>query len=274
MKTLNPFTTDDGSILIVGASSYLARYFLNAADGILPIHAISHGDIDTIDPARVKVLVNFACDQAYHQKPYDPAIDFDADLIRRFRGLELHYIFLSSRKVYIPKENTFESDPLSDDNFYGQNKIITEALVRKEFPDSHTILRIGNIIGPDMKPHTFIGQAIRTLTAQKQVILDVNGATRRDFLPVTDFATTLVQIINALPIGTYNIGAGFGTPVGNIAKWLTVGYGEGKVVISDDQTKDVFYLNTDKLTGVIGPLGTPDNIESTCINIGWRLKNE
>ena len=211
MKTLNPITADDGSILVVGASSYLARYFLAAADGALPIRAISHGDIDTIDPTRVKVLVNFACNQAYHQKPYDPAIDFDAELLARFRGLDLHYIFLSSRKVYVPKENTCESDPLSNDNFYGQNKIITEALVRKEFPDTNTILRIGNIIGPGMKPHTFIGQAIRTLTAQKQVILDVTGDTLRDFLPVTDFATALVQIINALPKGTFNIGAGFGT---------------------------------------------------------------
>ena len=78
----------------------------------------------------------------------------------------------------------------------------------KDFPNDHTILRIGNIIGPGMKPHTFIGQAIRTLAAQKQIILDVNGNTPRDFLPVTDFATALIRIINTLPKGTFNIGAG------------------------------------------------------------------
>ena len=102
----------------------------------------------------------------------------------------------------------------------------------------------------------------------------MNGNTPRDFLPVTDFATALIRIINTLPKGTFNIGAGHGTPVGKIAKWLVTGYGEGEVVCSSDQMKDAFYLNIDKLTDKIGAIGTPKNIETTCMDIGWRLKHE
>lgn len=256
---------------MIGPNSYLASHFLREDLSPVSVSTFSHDEIHSIPSQGYEAVINFACDPDYHVKPYDVSFDFDAQLAEKISGREIHYIFLSSRKVYWPQFDIDENVEPSGQGDYGRNMVITENLIRRLFPNSHTIIRIGNIIGHDMKPHTFIGEATRSLKRENKIFLDIGLETRRDFLPATDFARALSRILMKRPLGTFNLASGIATPVGDIANWVVEGYKKGCVVCSTDDITDAFTLDVKRLEAIIGPITSEDAIKKTCLEIGEQL---
>ena len=60
------------------------------------------------------------------------------------------FIFLSSRKVYLPKPNLKENNFLKPLDNYAKNKLITENKLKKKL-NSNLLSRISNLIGPPLK---------------------------------------------------------------------------------------------------------------------------
>jgi nucleoside-diphosphate-sugar epimerase len=175
--------------------------------------------------------------------------------------------------VYAPALNLIEDATISPQGDYGMNKSITEKLVRECLPDRHTILRISNIIGPNMRPHTFLGHASQTLAGRNEIILDIHENTLKEFIPIDQFSYALARAVESLPLGTFKIGSGVGTGVGDIASWVVEGLGRGKVVRAGSDRVGEFILNIERLTSAIGSFSRPIEIRPSCVEVGQSIRN-
>lgn len=263
------------TVLITGRSSFLARHFIRAASEKLEITTADRVDISAAENGTFDAAVNFACDPSYYTNPYDSVLDLDLALANRLRNRVGHYFFLSSRVVYgrteafaIPESQT--TDPQSH---YARNKVTTESALSDLIGPQLTILRLANIFGNERGRRTFAGQALTSLRANGEIILDIAPQTRRDFLPVEDFASALVKVIDARPGGILNIGSGSMTSVGDMAAWFVRGFGSGCVRVSSNQVRDAFGLDITALTKIVGDVTSPEAVERAAVKVGWVTKN-
>ena len=262
-------------ITVIGKNSYLARHFLATGAG-QDARALGHAAIE--DPAALPqsgCVINFAYPWTYMTEPYDPPNDIDRALVERLRESDVHFIMISSRKVYDANSPGpwDETGPLAGQSIYGQNKLVTEDYVRENMEGRHTILRLGNIIEMEPGRHTFLGTALRTLKENGRIELDVLPSTKRDFLPVVNFATALEKVARKCLPGTYNLASGIDTAVGDVAGWIVKGYGEGEIVHSGNLEKDAFGLDPSKLQTIIGPIAGREAIREACMESGRRLRD-
>lgn len=261
-------------ITIIGKNSYLARHFLAATENT-DVVALSHDAIGDIALYQTECIVNFAYPSAYMTAPYDPANDLDRTLVNRIKDTDIHFVTFSSRKVYdlsYPSPWN-ENTPLAGQSEYGRNKVITEQYVREYMGERHTILRLGNIIEQQPGRHTFLGIALRSLKQNRRIELNIDPATKRDFLPLENFVTALGKIIQRRPSGTYNLGSGIETAVGDIAAWIIEGFGQGEITSSQDSQEDAFVLDVSRMESMIGPFCHRNDIREACIESGRRVLN-
>lgn len=263
------------SILLIGKNSYLARNFISACGIANDVRAVSHGAIESERLEGIACVINFACHPDYATAPYRPEIDVDRRIVDRLAGRGIHFVMLSSRKVYEPDLPcpVREDAPLDSGDDYGRNKAITEAYVRETLGDTCTILRLANIIGFELERRTFIGRALQTLIEHGRIVLDISPFTRRDFVPVAHFARMLEKVLMIRPSGTFNLGSGLPTRVGRAALWVIEGYGRGDLVVISPEEKDQFVLDVGRLEGLFGPVCSPRDIKNKCIEIGRRLND-
>jgi len=261
-------------VTVVGKNSYLAGHFLDTEAGKRAVR-LSHDEVSSIPLTATGCLINFAYPGVYMTDPYDPANDMDRLIAEHIKDTDIHFVLFSSRKVYDdeapgPWE---ESSPLSGQNVNGENKIITEECVRRALEGRYTILRLPNIIEMAPGRHTFMGIALDTLKAEGRIRLDIHPATERDFLPLANFAAALEKVVETRPVGTYNLGSGRRTAVGDVAAWIIDGYGEGEIVSDGDERNDEFLLDVSRLETIIGPICAGDDIRDACVESGRRLRN-
>lgn len=261
-------------ITIIGKNSYLARHFL-ATKVNSNIIAVPHDAVGDIKLSQTECIINFAYPGAYMTDTYEPANDVDRAIIDRLKGSDIHFIMISSRKVYdqacpCPWD---ETSTLAGQDVYGQNKVVTEEYIREHRAGQHTILRLGNIIETEPGRHTFMGIALDTLKREGRIKLNAHPGTKRDFLPVAKFAAALARVIQERPVGTYNLASGLQTSVGDVASWIIEGFGAGQVVSTDNAQRDAFVLDVVRLQSIIGPICTRSDIREACMESGRRLKN-
>jgi UDP-glucose 4-epimerase len=99
---------------------------------------------------------------------------------------------------------------------YGQSKYLAEKIIRGLHPN-HTILRLGNVIGG--------GNTLRRLELAAHArfetddpIVVYGGNQTRDFVHVDVVCTAIIQAIYGDIVGTFNIGSGSPTRVGQVAE--------------------------------------------------------
>lgn len=262
------------AITVVGKNSYLARHFLDTEGGRRAV-ALSHDEVSSIPLTTTDCIVNFAYPGAYMTDPYDPANDMDRLIAEHIKDTGIHFVMFSSRKVYDRETPSpwEESSPLSGQNVNGENKIITEEHVRRTLEGRQTILRLPNVIEMAPGRHTFMGIALDTLKAEGCIRLDIHPATERDFLPIANFVAALEKVVKTQPVGTYNLGSGHRTAVGDVVSWIIDGYGEGEIASDGAERNDEFLLDGSRLETIIGPICARDDIRNACVEIGRRLRN-
>ena len=180
---------------------------------------------------------------------------------------------LSTRKVYGPSRGF----PISEDaacdpvDQYGRNKLHTEREIQMLLPGRSTILRLSNVFGYELGRHTFFGLALDRLLRESAIILDVSPFVRRDFLPVSVFASVLARVLEEKPVGVFNLGAGLATQLGEIALWLIEGYGRGKLIVESGRNYDNFLLDKGKLERALGFSAPLPDIREHCLELGRQL---
>jgi dTDP-4-dehydrorhamnose reductase/UDP-glucose 4-epimerase len=216
-----------------------------------------------------------ALDPRYMREAYDPALDFDLKVAEAAAKAACHFFMMSSRKVYGPARQW----PLREDaskapvEFYGRNKLETERRVEALLASNCTILRLANVFAFEPDRSTFFGIALRTLRREGCIILDSNPLVKKDFIPLTDCIDTIAAILPQMPAGIFNLGYGTATEIGQVARWLIEGYGRGELVVTSEEMRDEFLLDTEKLARLAGTPRERKSIQAHCLEIGEQLRH-
>ena len=267
------------STLVIGQSSFLAKS-LQDNGTTQKWQFLGHKDALTPEnwPKDIKTVINCA---------YDPKIrdgetsDFDLNLAQIAQNREAAYIMLSSRAVYgVPPEPSTltEEHPTFETILpYGHAKKKIEHELLSKFGNV-TVLRLSNIFGFEYsatKPrNTFFGIMLKNLKEKDTIGFNMSPMTQRDFLPANVFCDHLAIIADSPKAGIYNLGAGFGTAVSDIANHVIEGYGQGSLNTPEGKIIDSFVLDMSK-TNAAYHLGTinHEDIYKACFEIGQKLKD-
>ena len=262
-------------ILVIGERSFIARHWL--ADSRHSIIAIPHDGLETLQPRQFNVIVNCAVSPALKAGAYREADDFDLIAARRAADTGCHFVMLSTRKVYKPSASRLvldETSTIEPDGWYGENKLESERRVTATLGARGTILRIANVYGYEYGRRSFFGIASSKLKNEGRIALDTSPFVERDFVPMKMLAGLLDHICEQQPSGIYNLGSGYGLPLGRIAQWLILGYGRGVLDISDLAERDAFIMNPGKLLASLALPPLHHDFETDIRSIGRQLQNE
>jgi UDP-glucose 4-epimerase len=265
------------SLLVIGSGSYLAREFMSRhAD--LPLRGIAYEEADrAVHYEGATGVVNFAFAPELHDLPYDDALNIDARAARHAAARGLHYVMMSSRRVYQAgtQWNATEDAQVLGLDAYGRNKLRIEGELRALLGERLTVLRPGNVIGYEPLPgrKRFAAWLQNQLLESGRIRLTVNPQLRRDLVPLEFFCRVLREAMLRRVPGTFNVGSGKATSVGDAARWLIEGYGSGELV-SGNGGGDEFQLDSAKLARVFGLACGADDVERTMRDAGRRLAAE
>jgi dTDP-4-dehydrorhamnose reductase/UDP-glucose 4-epimerase len=261
--------------IVVGRGSLLAREFTARHPDIV-LRAIGHAEADVAAAYEgARCIVNFALAPMLDSQPYDAALDVDLRIAQRAAQRGIHYVMISSRRVYAAAAqwNAVESLPTPGMDAYGRNKARIEGELRARLGDRLTILRPGNVVcyEPVEGRRRFGAYLQHQLSAQGRIRLTVDPAARRDLVPVEFFCRAVhAAALRRLP-GAFNVGGGRATRVGDAARWLLAGYGGGELLGEATQPPDEFQLDCTRLREVFGLACGAGDVEEALRDIGRRL---
>lgn len=268
------------TIVVVGRSSFLAQELQRsspAGDWIFLSHTEAISDQGWTEKA--SCVVNFAFAPELKTAPYDAALDIDLQLSQMIRPFAARFIMLSSRQVYGASDAPCEwheeitPQPVTP---YGKAKLAIERALQRALPAERlTILRMANIFGYERHRPLFLGRALDSLAVQNKIVFDMSPDTVRDFYPVSRFTQALIAIATNPKPGIFNLGSGLATPCGDIAAWLIEGFGSGELVVTDNDLRDQFTLNTNLVNRAFSLPPTDRNaVRDACLSHGQRLRSE
>lgn len=265
-------------ILVFGSQSLLGRAFIDAPTVGLSLSVARHTDLDRPDLMDgMDVVVNFARHPGDMHQPHDPTRTIDIRLARQAAEAGLHYVMLSSRKVYAAdaQQHAAEDAPVSGVDVYGQNKAATEAALQRLLPaDRLTILRLGNVIGREHLSgrRSFMGLMLNALADTGEIVFDMSPFVTRDFVTAEHFTAQLRKVVELGLTGTYNLSSGTSIMCGELALAVIRGHGRGQLRITDPRQADAFRLDVSRLVGKTGLTQTADEILAYCHDLGKALR--
>ena len=186
-------------------------------------------------------------------------------------------VMLSSCKVYGPSSVVLtELNNPSPKSIGGINRLQSERLALVRLGRRLTILRCTNIFGFELNQDRprFMAMMLRSLLEKGTVEFDCSLKTRRDFLPDCQFLELLNCVVSNPRPGIYNLGSGIPLKVGQIAKWVIEGYGNGKVIQTNDAKGNELLVDVSKLERIYGRSAHESEISESCKTIGRKLRNK
>lgn len=266
---------DAAALVVVGRSSLLAREFA-ARHGDLVARTVGHAEARSEAAfAGARCIVNFAFAPALETQPYDRALDIDLHIAERAARHGVHYIMISSRRVYARESqwNATETMPAPGMDAYGRNKARIEAALRALLGERLTVLRAGNVFAyePLAGRRRFGAYLQCQLVAQGRIRLSVDAEARRDLVPVEFFCDVVRAAALRRIAGVFNVGAGRATRIGDAARWLIEGYGRGELEVEVTQPSDEFQLDCTRLREAFGLACAERAVERAWREIGRRL---
>jgi dTDP-4-dehydrorhamnose reductase len=218
-------------------------------------------------------IINCSSNKSYIKKRYKLENDYDYQIAKKIINLEVKQIFLSSRKIYLAKNNIKETDKKKPLCNYSKNKLLTEKKLIEILKDRVLILRISNLIGYDKilskrKLHkTFIDIFFENI--QKGYILK-NKELYKDFISAKKFTKYIEKLILKKATGIFNISAGKKIYLDDVVRWLNY-YNPKKVRVIKNKlikkNKVCFYLNNQKLLNFTKIKISLSELENECKKI-------
>jgi dTDP-4-dehydrorhamnose reductase len=256
--------------LIIGKNSFIGKC---AYSSINNAEKISYQDIDKVNLKDYNVILNCSMMDEYRSSVYNDNIDVDIKLARIAEKAKIHYIMISTRKVYgisnsLAKYN--ERSHLNPSDRYSENKLITEYKI-KELTDCYTILRPSNVFGYEPRRKSFMGFCMNQLIDTNKIVYDVSANTIRDFIDVNTFSKVLSRICELKAKGLYNVGSNIGLSVGDVSKYLIKGYGSGNLIADSEKLFDQFILDNTKIKSELGINIDIVDFEKIIVDLGSKL---
>lgn len=243
-------------LLLIGKNSFIANNLHLHLKKKISIKKISFEKFYKIkqkDLIKFDFICNCSIKKNYINSKYQRQNDLDLIIANKIKRLSPKFIFLSSRKVYLPKPNLKENNFLKPLDNYAKNKLITENKLKKKLNSNLLILRISNLIGPPLKKKntrkiskTFIDNFYNF--ENNQVILYENHF--KDFLSIKKFCEIFFKILKVNPSGVFNVSLGKKIYINEVLNVLnknkSIRFKKIKIT-----KKDSFYLNNKKLKKII-----------------------
>ena len=245
-------------LLIIGKKSFLVRNLYFDLKKKIIIKLLNYEKFLKIKKKKLKkidYICNCAISPKYVKYKYKKKNDIDLQIVKKIRNLSVNFIFLSSRKIYLNKENIKEDDQFQPRCNYSKNKLTTEKKILKLVEDKLIILRISNILGlkrnsPRKIHESFIDNYIKFLCSKKKIYY-INEY--KDFITIKQFTKIFFEILKNNLKGTYNISLNKKIYINEILKWLNykninknIFFMRKKILL-----KDSFTLDNSKLINLI-----------------------
>jgi len=222
-------------------------------------------------------IINCSINQKYIQNKYEEKNDFDLKIIKRIKSTKTKFIFLSSRKIYLPAPNIKENSKKNFINNYEKNKYITEEKIIELHKNKSAILRISNLIGFKKnnlrKAHlTYLDYLLKTISEGK---IHDNEKKFKDFLDMDSFCKIIHLVIKNKIIGTYNVSIGVKIYLNEINRWILHYFKpKNKLKICHLNNKEddkSFFLNNSKLLKKINLEINKQKLKKECLKLSKEL---
>ena len=263
-------------ILIIGEKSFIGNYLFGYFKNKLTVKKISFKKFKKLNINYINIythIINCSLNPLYTKNKYSEKYDVDLQIAKKLQNSVSKFIFLSSRHVYLPKDNIKENSKVKPISQYGKNKKKTEDLLFKKLKNNLLILRIANIIGDrkiknSRRVHkTFIDIFFDNL---KLGYVINNGKIYKDFLTIRQLAIIVLNLINVDAKGIFNVSAGKKIFLAKLINWL-LNYNNAKIKIKNitkiERNKienKSFYLNNSKLRKKINFNFRLDELKKEC----------
>ena len=271
------------NILIVGKKSFIGSALNNFLSKSNKVHLKDYSEI--IDKKKnyfinYHYIINCTSNKNYVYKGYKLKNDFDYQIAKKIINLNIIQIFLSSRKIYLPKNNIKENGNIKPSCNYSKNKLTTEKKLIKLLKKNVLILRISNLIGIQKKNSkrklhkTFIDIFFQNI--KKGYILKNNNI-YKDFISTKKFGEILQNLIKKKATGIYNVSIGQKVYLKDIVNWLNT-HNQNKVnykyAEKGKTNSDCFYLNNQKLMKLIKIKNSLSELKNECKKISKSYFNK
>ncbi len=260
-------------LLLIGKKSFISNLLYKNLNKKFIIKKISFEEFKKYNEKFLKKythICNCSIKKQYQKKKYSVKYDIDLEIIHRIKRLKITFIYLSSRKVYLPNNNIKESSKLKPTCNYSKNKLITEKKIKKILPNKYLILRISNIIGKiNKKPAnrkvsiTFIDNFYK-FKKRKKVFYE---NFYKDFLSEIQFSLIFNKILKKDLKGIYNVSLGKKVFISEILLALNKNKIDRKFCKLDPISNDNFVLNNQKLKKKINIKISKQDLLKYCYNM-------
>jgi dTDP-4-dehydrorhamnose reductase len=213
-------------------------------------------------------VINTAIHKNYINNRYLLKFDLDRKFILKFKKVNFYYIYLNSRKIYLPKENIREDSIVSPIGNYGRNKFKTEVFLKKKVNKKLVSLRISNIIGKRKYNNTrnnhklFLDNFLKFKKKKNKITIHNDF---KDFISIDQFSRVIYKIIKFGINGTYNVSIAEKIYVSEIVKWLDKNF--MKKVRFIEASKDSFTLCNKKILKKIKIVINKNQLKLFCKNL-------
>ena len=266
------------NLIIIGKRSFIGSNIYNILKRKKKILILSLKDFMKL-PKNVIKKYDYVCNCSVNKNnlkyDYNKKLDFNYKIAKKIEKINTTFIFLSSRKVYKPKQNIFENSKLQPIDKDSKNKLISENLLKKKLKSKILILRISNVIG--LKKNKNYRQIHKTFFDNYLDFVKLKTKVEyhdqfKDFISIEQLSKIFFLILKKKLHGTYNVSLGKKIYIKEILTWLNKNNKNKKNFIYIKKKKKVFNkysfsLNNTKLYRAINYKPKKNELKKFCIKL-------
>jgi nucleoside-diphosphate-sugar epimerase len=265
------------NILIFGKNSFIGSnlYKYLKKNYLVKIRDFNSNNLKEI--SLYDYIINCSTNKNYVYNSYKVENDFDLKIANKIKHHNTKYIFLQTRKIYIPKSDIKENSSKKCKQNYEKNKYITEKKISKILKNRLVVLRVSNIIGDNhsksRKIHkTYLDYFIQNVSENKIIN---NKKKFKDFIDINFFSKIVHNIIKKKIYGVFNISIGEKIYLNDINKWLLSSFRKKKELSIVNNLRlpngESFFLDNSKIKKKIKFEYNKDDLKKECIKLSKKI---
>ena len=266
------------NLIIIGKKSFIGSNIYNNLRKKKKLLILSYKDFMKLPDSvisRYDYVCNCSVNKNNVKSNYKKNLDFDFKIAEKIEKINTTFIFLSSRKVYKPKQNIYETSKLQPIDKDSNNKIISEKLLKKKLKSNLLILRISNVIGLKKNKNyrqihkTFFDNYLSYGRMKKKI--EYNDQFK-DFITIEQLSKIFFLILKKKLHGIYNVSIGQKIYIKEILSWLNKNNENKKnfILIKKKRNqidKYSFSLNNSKLSKKINYKPKKIELKKFCLKL-------
>ena len=154
----------------------------------------------------------------YRQLPPYEAVEAHVTILSKIIKQAAYdsWLYLSSTRIYQGLEGSVNETSQINvmpgvDGIYNISKLLGESLCLTLNHDKVRVVRLSNVYGVGQSHHTFLGSLINNMNAQKDLLIEEDFKSSKDYISISDVVTMLEKISINGSERIYNLASGLST---------------------------------------------------------------